>query len=120
MLAAFTNVVVVVVLILEGLRCIGQIDYFVPSPFNGNNEASCPAVCRWNRFWNPQGDSAALSIASTSMPHYCAAPLRVLHEQVVGKEGFLAFWKGNLTSVIHRFPYSAINFHCYESCVRYV
>lgn len=29
-------------------------------------------------------------------------------------EGIKAFWKGNLTSVIHRFPYSAINFSVYE------
>eukprot|EP00614_Pseudopedinella_elastica_P013392 CAMPEP_0172587800 /NCGR_PEP_ID=MMETSP1068-20121228/6810_1 /TAXON_ID=35684 /ORGANISM="Pseudopedinella elastica, Strain CCMP716" /LENGTH=114 /DNA_ID=CAMNT_0013382945 /DNA_START=9 /DNA_END=349 /DNA_ORIENTATION=- len=35
--------------------------------------------------------------------------------KVLGKEGFLAFWKGNGTAVIHRFPYSAINFHVYES-----
>mmetsp|Transcript_15536 Transcript_15536/g.20164 ORF Transcript_15536/g.20164 Transcript_15536/m.20164 type:complete len:383 (+) Transcript_15536:43-1191(+) len=35
--------------------------------------------------------------------------------KVVGKEGFLAFWKGNGTSVVHRFPYSAINFTIFES-----
>jgi solute carrier family 25 (mitochondrial phosphate transporter), member 23/24/25/41 len=30
------------------------------------------------------------------------------------EEGVKAFWKGNLTSIIHRFPYSAINFSAYE------
>jgi hypothetical protein len=30
------------------------------------------------------------------------------------EEGIKAFWKGNLTSIIHRFPYSAINFSAYE------
>lgn len=30
-------------------------------------------------------------------------------------EGLGAFWKGNGTSVIHRFPYSAINFLTYET-----
>ena len=30
------------------------------------------------------------------------------------EEGFRAFWKGNLVSIIHRFPYSAINFAMYE------
>jgi hypothetical protein len=30
------------------------------------------------------------------------------------EEGIRAFWKGNLTSIIHRFPYSAINFSIYE------
>ena len=30
------------------------------------------------------------------------------------EEGLRAFWKGNLTSIIHRFPYSAINFSMFE------
>ena len=34
--------------------------------------------------------------------------------KVFKQEGFISFWKGNLTSVLHRFPYSAINFSCYE------
>jgi len=29
-------------------------------------------------------------------------------------EGILSFWRGNFTSVLHRFPYSAINFGVYE------
>ena len=39
-------------------------------------------------------------------------------KHVTRTEGFLAFWKGNLTSVLHRFPYSAINFATYESAKR--
>ena len=35
--------------------------------------------------------------------------------KVVTREGILAFWKGNGTSVIHRFPYSAMNFLAYET-----
>ena len=35
-------------------------------------------------------------------------------KKVLKEEGFLSFWKGNLTSVIHRFPYSAINFTVYD------
>lgn len=35
--------------------------------------------------------------------------------RVMVEEGFFAFWKGNLASVLHRFPYSAINFSVYES-----
>ena len=34
--------------------------------------------------------------------------------RVLKEEGVLSFWKGNLTSVIHRFPYSAINFTVYD------
>lgn len=33
---------------------------------------------------------------------------------ILRTEGVLAFWKGNFTSVIHRFPYSAVNFYSYE------
>lgn len=36
---------------------------------------------------------------------------------ILKREGLRSFWKGNLTSVIHRFPYSAINFTLYE-CIR--
>lgn len=36
------------------------------------------------------------------------------YEHVYRKEGILSFWKGNLLSVMHRFPYSAINFTVYE------
>ena len=35
-------------------------------------------------------------------------------KQVFIEEGILSFWKGNLTSVFHRFPYSAINFTVYD------
>jgi solute carrier family 25 phosphate transporter 23/24/25/41 len=33
---------------------------------------------------------------------------------IVQKEGFLALWKGNFTSVLHRFPYSATQFTAFE------
>ena len=35
-------------------------------------------------------------------------------KRVIVEEGVFAFWKGNLASVLHRFPYSAINFSVYE------
>lgn len=31
------------------------------------------------------------------------------------REGFLSLWKGNFTTVIHRFPFSAINFTSFEA-----
>ncbi|CAH0489834.1 unnamed protein product [Peronospora farinosa] len=34
--------------------------------------------------------------------------------KVLKNEGILAFWKGNGTSVLHRFPYSAVNFFTFE------
>ena len=43
--------------------------------------------------------------------------MSLAHEskRVVQEEGVMAFWKGNFASVLHRFPYSAINFSVYES-----
>lgn len=41
--------------------------------------------------------------------------LLAMTRRILRKEGFLSFWKGNFTSVIHRFPYSAINFASFET-----
>ena len=30
------------------------------------------------------------------------------------QEGLLSFWRGNLTAIIHRFPYSAVNFAVFD------
>ena len=35
-------------------------------------------------------------------------------EKIIQRGGMLSLWKGNGTSVLHRFPFSAINFYCYE------
>ncbi|KAF2288617.1 hypothetical protein GH714_009379 [Hevea brasiliensis] len=48
-------------------------------------------------------DVTTLSKASI----WCEAS-RIIHE-----EGFRAFWKGNLVTIVHRFPYS-VNFYAYE------
>lgn len=34
--------------------------------------------------------------------------------KIVERGGLLSLWKGNGTSCLHRFPFSAINFYCYE------
>lgn len=39
---------------------------------------------------------------------------------IIRKEGFLSLWKGNFTAVIHRFPYSAINFASFEAAKSYL
>jgi len=41
-------------------------------------------------------------------------------KHVAKTEGIAAFWKGNLTSVLHRFPYSAINFASYGAAKRFI
>lgn len=35
--------------------------------------------------------------------------------KIVERGGFKSLWRGNMTSVLHRFPYSAINFFVYEN-----
>jgi hypothetical protein len=35
--------------------------------------------------------------------------------KIVERGGYMSLWKGNGTSCLHRFPFSAINFYCYES-----
>ncbi|KAK8994671.1 hypothetical protein V6N11_045746 [Hibiscus sabdariffa] len=34
--------------------------------------------------------------------------------RIINEEGFRAFWKGNLVTIAHRLPYSAVNFYAYE------
>ncbi|KAI3958219.1 hypothetical protein MKW92_030145 [Papaver armeniacum] len=34
--------------------------------------------------------------------------------RIVREEGFRAFWKGNLVTIVHRLPYSSISFYAYE------
>ena len=36
-------------------------------------------------------------------------------QKIVERGGILSLWRGNLPSVLHRFPYSAINFFIYEN-----
>lgn len=35
-------------------------------------------------------------------------------KKIVKRDGIIGLWKGNGTSVLHRFPFSAINFYVYE------
>ena len=34
--------------------------------------------------------------------------------RIFREEGFRAFWKGNGVTIVHRLPYSSINFFAYE------
>jgi solute carrier family 25 (mitochondrial phosphate transporter), member 23/24/25/41 len=51
-------------------------------------------------------------------PELSKFSLPAAYSHVLKNEGILAFWKGNFTSVIHRFPYSAINFTVYDNMRR--
>lgn len=43
-----------------------------------------------------------------------ATSLRGGVDKIIERGGIAALWRGNMTSVLHRFPYSAINFAVYE------
>lgn len=47
-------------------------------------------------------------------PKY-ATSLQGGFSKIIERGGIISLWKGNMTSVIHRFPYSAINFFVYEN-----
>ena len=41
-------------------------------------------------------------------------PLWLTVKRIIREEGFLSLWRGNMVLILHRFPYSAINFSTYE------
>jgi solute carrier family 25 phosphate transporter 23/24/25/41 len=49
-----------------------------------------------------------------SRPRF-AMSLRGGVEKIIERGGVKSLWRGNMTSVLHRFPYSAINFFVYEN-----
>lgn len=61
--------------------------------------------------------SASSSSSSAAAAHHYPSSLSLYSacRRILREEGLWSFWKGNLTSVLHRFPYSAINFTTYES-----
>lgn len=40
--------------------------------------------------------------------------------KMVERGGILSLWKGNVTSVLHRFPFSAINFYVHENMLHFL
>jgi Mitochondrial carrier protein len=62
----------------------------------------------------PMLSSATNASAGVAKNNEFSGSLYSVGKRVLKEEGLLSFWKGNLTSVIHRFPYSAINFTVYD------
>ena len=52
-------------------------------------------------------------------PKY-AMSLRGGFGKIVERGGLKSLWRGNMTSVLHRFPYSAINFFVYENTLDFL
>lgn len=56
----------------------------------------------------------SLVTTKSNRPKY-AMNIKGGFSKIIERGGFRALWKGNMTSVLHRFPYSAINFYVYEN-----
>ncbi|CAN1135113.1 Mitochondrial substrate carrier family protein B [Linum perenne] len=54
-------------------------------------------------------------VAALSRPSISREACRIFNE-----EGFRAFWRGNLVTIAHRVPYSAVNFYAYEQYKSYL
>eukprot|EP00878_Enallax_costatus_P022108 GHUV01023443.1.p1 GENE.GHUV01023443.1~~GHUV01023443.1.p1 ORF type:complete len:447 (+),score=96.43 GHUV01023443.1:244-1584(+) len=77
---------------------------------------SCTApLARLTILYQVQGFSAG-------QPGAVQQPPRLRHAflQVVRREGPAALWKGNLATILHRLPYSSINFYTYEHTNRFL
>jgi solute carrier family 25 phosphate transporter 23/24/25/41 len=91
-----------------GRRHIGTVAHLAAGGFAGAVSKTCTApLARLTILFQVAGmhsDVAALKKYS------------IWHEasRIVREEGFGAFWKGNLVTIVHRLPYSAISFYSYE------
>lgn len=57
---------------------------------------------------------AQSALGSTVVPHKLG--LAQAFNEVIRQEGLRALWKGNGVTIVHRLPYSAVNFWSYERC----
>ena len=62
---------------------------------------------------------AGRSTAAARSAQYSAGIVSSMRT-IVKEEGLLALWKGNGTSMVHRFPYAAINFFTFETTLNTV
>ncbi|KAM1159598.1 hypothetical protein ACFX2I_032666 [Malus domestica] len=87
---------------------IGTVNQLLAGGIAGAFGKTCTApLARLTILFQVQGmhsDISALSKAS------------IWHEasRIINEEGFKAFWRGNLVTIAHRLPYSAVSFYAYE------
>jgi hypothetical protein len=93
--------------------------------FYGSNHLV--ARLKWTSSYNTKLQVALLqhlkdsTLLTCCMPCVCAACFSRLELlQVVRREGVAALWKGNLATILHRLPYSSINFYTYEHTNRFL
>ncbi|GMH23062.1 hypothetical protein Nepgr_024905 [Nepenthes gracilis] len=87
---------------------LGTVPQLLAGGVAGAVSKTCTApLARLTILFQVQGMYADIpALSKTSMWHEA---LRIINE-----EGFKAFWKGNLVTIVHRLPYSSVNFYAYE------
>ncbi|GAB4833871.1 hypothetical protein Ancab_032119 [Ancistrocladus abbreviatus] len=87
---------------------LGTVSQLLAGGIAGAVSKTCTApLARLTILFQVQGMHADVSaLTKTSLWHEA---LRIVNE-----EGLRAFWKGNLVTIIHRLPYSSVNFYAYE------
>ncbi|XP_074271425.1 uncharacterized protein LOC141595359 [Silene latifolia] len=87
---------------------LGTVPQLLAGGIAGAVSKTCTApLARLTILFQVQGMHADVAtLAKTSMWHEAS--------RIVNEEGFRAFWKGNLVTIVHRLPYSSVNFYSYE------
>ncbi|KAJ9694818.1 hypothetical protein PVL29_010341 [Vitis rotundifolia] len=87
---------------------IGTVHQLLAGGIAGAFSKTCTApLARLTILFQVQGmQSDVATLSKASIWHEAS---RIVHE-----EGFRAFWKGNLVTIVHRLPYSSVNFYAYE------
>ncbi|KAL4381411.1 hypothetical protein HN51_005049 [Arachis hypogaea] len=89
---------------------MGTVSQLLAGGIAGAFGKTCTApLSRLTILFQVQGMQFDVAAAALSKPSiWCEA------SRIVNEEGFRAFWKGNLVTVAHRLPYTAVNFYAYE------
>ncbi|CAN6715687.1 unnamed protein product [Malus baccata var. baccata] len=87
---------------------IGTVNQLLAGGIAGAFSKTCTApLARLTILFQVQGmHSDIATLSKASIWHEAS---RIIHE-----EGFKAFWRGNLVTIAHRLPYSAVSFYAYE------
>ncbi|CAN6471570.1 unnamed protein product [Victoria cruziana] len=87
---------------------IGTISQLLAGGIAGAVSKTCTApLARLTILFQVQGMHS--DVATLSKASIWREASRIVYE-----EGFRAFWKGNLVTIVHRLPYSSISFYAYE------
>ncbi|KAL4571795.1 hypothetical protein LXL04_018560 [Taraxacum kok-saghyz] len=87
---------------------IGTVPQLLAGGIAGAFSKTCTApLARLTILFQVQGMHS--EVALLTRPCIWNEALRIANE-----EGFRAFWKGNLVTIAHRLPYTAVNFYAYE------